>query len=83
MDNMNTLSPVDARKSADLDRHEAARLMGISERSLRRYESGSRQPLAGDIARMADAYGIGAQGALRLARWFAVLDKPKRGRQSC
>jgi len=66
-----SLAPEQARLDAAISRSEVARRLGLTLRTVSRYQDGERIPSAATLARMAEVYGVGDLGAGRMARWYA------------
>lgn len=55
---MLTLTLKEARECAGLTKKDASKLIGISERTLTRYEKGHTFPTLATVKRIEDTYGV-------------------------
>lgn len=57
---------VEVRKAAGKTQKEVAKMIGLPERSYRRYESGEREPVISSIIALARLYGVSTDYLLGL-----------------
>jgi len=57
---------VEVRKSQNFSQVEVAKMIGLPERSYRRYESGEREPVISSIIALARLYGVSTDYLLGL-----------------
>ena len=69
---VNILPPAQAREAVRLGRPEAARQLGLNRESLRRYETGRREPGAALLERMRQLYHLTDEELRGLLAWYAA-----------